>query len=242
MMNWLARLLAGVTVAACLVGGVSAAEADDAWKTTLALGVNATDGNSDSAQANIDLTAQRKRQADELLLGARYAYGETSDVITTRNGKLGAQYNRLFSAQWYGYLNTSLSYDDIAELDRRFIFGPGVGYYFFKDKAASLGVEFGVAYIEEKVAGVEDDVVALRLAERYERALSETAKVWQSLEYLPQVDDSDNYLLNFEIGVEATLTSSTNLRVALTDRYDNRPAPGREENDAALNVALVFNL
>jgi putative salt-induced outer membrane protein YdiY len=60
------------------------------------------------------------------------------------------------------------------------------------------------------------------------------------LEFLPQVDDFNNYILNGEIGVESALTKSWALSVILQDTYDNEPAPGREKNDVKLIAALKW--
>ena len=83
----------------------------------------------------------------------------------------------------------------------------------------------------EKLAGVESQYWTLRFAERFEHKLSKAARVWQSLEYLPQVDDFGNYVLNAELGLEAALTEKLSLATFVQDTYRSEPAPGREEND-----------
>lgn len=80
------------------------------------------------------------------------------------------------------------------------------------------------------------------MAERFEHLLSETAKIWQSLEYLPAFDDFDLYLLHVEAGVEAALNSDLNLRVVVQDRYDSDPAPAAEHNDVSLIASLVYKI
>jgi putative salt-induced outer membrane protein YdiY len=54
------------------------------------------------------------------------------------------------------------------------------------------------------------------------------------------VDRFDNYVINFEIGVETGLTKSLGLKTFLDDNYDNRPAPGKLKNDAKLVTALTY--
>src|SRR5205085_2238992 len=83
---------------------------------------------------------------------------------------------------------------------------PGLGYYFIKSDRTSLRGEIGPSFIYENRGGVTHGYVALRLAERFEHKLSETAHLWESVEFLPQVDKFKNYLINAELGVEAALT------------------------------------
>ena len=80
----------------------------------------------------------------------------------------------------------------------------------------------------------------MRLGERFEHKFNDRARVWESVEFLPQVDKFDNYLVNFEIGVEAALTKSFSLKTFLDDNYQNQPALGKLKNDAKLIAAIAY--
>jgi hypothetical protein len=58
-------------------------------------------------------------------------------------------------------------------------------------------------------------------------------------EFLPQIDRWKNYIINAEVGAEASLTKKTALRVVLQDTFDNQPAPGRKKNDLKLVTSVV---
>ena len=68
------------------------------------------------------------------------------------------------------------------------------------------------------------------------------AKLVQSLEYLPEAEDFDNYLLVGEIGVEAAMSDRLSLRVVLQSKYDNTPAEGKERNDLSLIAGIGMHL
>ena len=95
-------------------------------------------------------------------------------------------------------------------------------------------MEVGPAYVWEKVSGVTDNYLALRLGERFDYAISDTAKIWQSLEYLPKADDFGDYLLNVEVGAEAAMNSTMSLRLVLQNKHDSTPGDGLEKNDLVL--------
>jgi hypothetical protein len=78
------------------------------------------------------------------------------------------------------------------------------------------------------------------LAERFEQKLFKKARLWQSFDYYPQVDDFNNYFLAGELGVEAPLTAKLSLRTYLQDTYYNRPAPGRKSNDLKLVSGIKY--
>ena len=82
---------------------------------------------------------------------------------------------------------------------------------------------------------------AARLAERFEYKLTATTKIWESLEYLPKVDDwAQNYLLNFEAGIDTAITPHWSLRVVFQDMYASEPASGRKQNDLRLLAGTAY--
>lgn len=131
-------------------------------------------------------------------------------------------------------------HDGIADVDYRLTIGPGAGYYFIKSEKTKLSAEAGPSLVFEKQGGVEQSYGALRLAERFERRLNGRARLWQSAEVLPQVDNLDNFLIIGEIGIEADLTKKLSLRAFIQDTYDNAPAARRKENDVKLVTALGY--
>lgn len=245
MRKQMIRTMIASGVALACVHGVMA-EDTEGWESELVTGLGLTDGNSETMQLNVGVGIKNISGDNESFLSAQYNYGEsTADEVestTTDNAKASAQYNRKFSDATYGYLKANYLYDQIADIDYRVVVGPGLGQYLIQDDAASLAVELGVAWQAEEVSGVEDDFSVLRVAQRYARQLSENSKVWQSLEYLPELEDFGNYLLNFEIGAEAALTDASSLRVVFTDRYDSEPAAGTDDNDISLTAGLVYKL
>ena len=151
-----------------------------------------------------------------------------------------AQYNRLFTEKFYGYARLDGLHGAVADVDYRFTFGPGAGYYFIKNETTSFSAEVGPSFIVEKVGGQTDEYLALRIGEKFEHKFSERARIWQMAEILPQVDDWENFIVNAEIGAEASLTERLSLRAYVQDTYDNQPAEGRENNDVKLVSALGY--
>lgn len=72
--------------------------------------------------------------------------------------------------------------------------------------------------------------------------MTKTAKLVQSLEYVPEAGDFSNYLLTGEAGIEAAISEHLNLRVVVQDKYDSTPAEGAEYNDVSLIAGLGLTL
>lgn len=82
--------------------------------------------------------------------------------------------------------------------------------------------------------------MALRVAERLDHKISDKTKIWQSVEFLPQVDNFNNYVLNFEAGLETELYKNLALRTYVQDTYDAVPVPGRKKNDLRFVTAIAY--
>ncbi len=237
MTKTLAALLVGTAVA------FTAARAEpDGFETTLSLGVTLNQGNTDSSLGNASLLSERKTDLRTIRAGIDFVYGEQDGEKSAENLRGFAGIKETLRDRLYATADLLAMADPIADVDYRAIVSAGLGVYLMKDDVVTLTVDAGPAYIWEKVGGVSDDFWGLRAAQRYDRALSETAKVWQSLEFVPEAEDFDNYLLIGEIGVEAALNSRLSLRTVFKVTYDNEPAPGARKADRQLLAGLVIRL
>lgn len=236
------RLAVGAMMLAVLAGqsSVQAADiipkpGDTGWETSASAGVTVSQGNSKGYQANLGLNSVRKWSKDEVLLGVNAGYGESTAVkradnapdVTTKSDdymKGFSQWNHLITERFYGGLRLDAIHDDIADVNYRFTLSPLVGYYFIKDAATYLAAEAGPSLVYEQVGGEEKTYAGLRLAERFEHKFQSGSRVWQTAEIIPQVDDVENFIVNFEVGAEAPITKKMGIRLVLQDTYDNQPA------------------
>ncbi len=239
-----------IAVACACTAGFTAMAQDaetNRFKTRLNAGVTLTEGNSKTVQANASLvTKGQKKSLGSVRAGVEGNYGEsTVDDMKDRtiaNVKAYVNAKKTITRMTFWSFSAEALYDEIAKIDYRFILSPGIGAYLVKNDTLSLSVDAGPAYVWQKVDGVSDDYPALRFGERFDLALSETAKCWQSLEFVPRADDFDDYFLNAEAGIEAAINSHLSLRLVIQDKYDNIPAPGKKQNDLTVIAGVGVSL
>lgn len=226
---------------------VESATPQKGFKTSFAAGLTLTDGNSETMQANASLTTEGEKEGlGSVRAGAEAKYGQSTvdgEEDTTVNSAKGfANAKKTLTPLTFWDLDGSVLHDEIADIGYRATFGPGVGVYLMKTVQTALSVEAGPTYVWEEVAGVRDDYLAARFAERLDQVISPTAKLWEGVEYLPRVEDFSDYILTAEVGVEAAMTTRVNLRLVLQDKYDSTPGAGLEENDLSVIGALAVSL
>jgi putative salt-induced outer membrane protein YdiY len=236
-------------VMASAIAWAQNAKADDItttnWHGNVAFGLSLARGNSDTFLMNASALAAREWNQNELKFGADGQYGlnnwgQSNQTQSADSVHGFADYKRLITDRFYGDLNVDGTHDDLADLRYRLIVGPAIGYYFIKSDATKVNGEIGPSFIYEKLGSNTLSYVTMRVSEHAEHSFNKGCKVWEQVDYLPQVDDFNNYLVNTEVGAEAALNTRLSLRIVAKDQFNSMPAAGRKENDITLVSAVVF--
>jgi putative salt-induced outer membrane protein YdiY len=245
-------LMVGISaflVVASAIGWAQVVRAADApttnWNGNVAFGLSLARGNANTFLMNASALAQRAWEQNELKFIADGQYGlnnwgQSNQTQSANSIHGSADYKRLFTERFYGDLNADGTHDDLAEIRYRLIVGPAAGYYFIKSDTTKVNGEVGPSLIDERLGRDNKSYVTLRLTERAEHSFNKGSKIWEQVDYLPQVDNFNNYLVNSEVGAEAALNTRLSLRIVGKDQFNSMPAAGRKENDITLISALVF--
>ena len=213
---------------------------DVRWKSKATAGLTLQKGNSDTILATAQILSERKWQMNEISLGADGSYGENDGKQSVGSAGAFGQYNRLFSERLFGYFRADFLNDAIADIDYRVSLSPGAGYYFIKNKEMQLRGEFGPGLVFEKLGGEKSTYMTLRFAEDYNWQINERARIYQSADFQPRVEDFGDYVFNFKVGVSTEITKAISLETYLLDTYRSKPAANREKNDVKLVAGLGY--
>jgi putative salt-induced outer membrane protein YdiY len=251
-------LSCGVIVAGMLLIGTTVApaaepEAKKGWETTAAAGLTVTSGTKDTLLVTAGLATVRKWERDEAAFGISGGYGQDNNNAQKENTANTefiqgfGQYNHLFTDRFYGGLRLDAISDGIQDLAYRATLTPLVGYYLIKSTNTTLAVECGPSLVTEQYNGEDNDTyLGLRFAERFEHQISDSTKFWQSVSYVPAVDDwMGNYTVTFEAGIDTAISKDKKwkLRVVFQDIYTESPTKpsGIESNELRLIAGTSYS-
>jgi len=212
------------------------------------VGLTLNAGNSESLRLNVGVvSAAALDEATTYQFGADYNYGESSadDRPSRRdvdNGKLSAFVRTMLRAPWFAAVDTSALFDHMADIEHRVTVGPALGVELVRRAGLRWSVELGPAVLWERVAGVNDQYLAVRVSEQFEWRPDDRLRVWHRVEWTAEGSDPANALFNAELGIESRVGQRTWLRSVLQDRYDARPAPGLRHTDVSLVTGLAVEL
>ncbi len=215
----------------------------------ITLGLNLSRGNTEDFAVHAGLMRERATALMEQWYAVDGHYGETA--VTNATGRRDSQTHlqkvrasaalrRMFAEVNYLAWNFDIAHDKIADLDYRWVTGPSAGRYLLRDDRRSLAVELGLVYIRERLGGRLTDRPALRSALRHQYAISETARLWEAVEYIPGIESDVPFLVFAEAGCEALVTQRISLRVVLQDNYNSEPADAKRPNDLYLSAGLGY--
>lgn len=218
------------------------------WHTTASINAAVSRGNADTLLMGAAINSLRKWDKNEIALGADGTFGSNSDpttrkeTTTAQNYGLYAQYNRMLSDRVYLGVRSDARQDRIAFIDYRATVAPALGYYVVKNDRLKLKLENGPAFIFERLKGSgTDNYLTLRLAEEVQWKINDRASIIQSMEYLPQVADFGNFVINFNLGLSTKITEKSSATITFQDFYRSAPAPGRRGNDLRLMAGISYS-
>jgi putative salt-induced outer membrane protein len=240
------RLLCGLLgLLTCLFGTAAVAQeaGSQRWKNETEVALVNTTGNSEVltiAFANELEYNFTPALTGNWKLGA--LQGKTSGETTAERYYTDLRFDYRLAERVYTFLLGGWLKDRFAGIDRRVNFGPGIGYHVIKGPKSFLRCEAGLNYTyEDYVVQESADFLEGRAYSRYEYMFSEKNRFLLSVEYLQDLNASDNYKLNSETAVVAGLIGALSLKIGYEVRYQNRPKPATlKKTDTVLNAAFVI--
>lgn len=202
-----------------------------------------TSGNTDTTTFAFRNTL--KYRFTEALLGTwklGVLYGKDQGAKNAERYGTEIRLDFLVTERVYTFAYGGWFRDPFAGIDDRYYGGAGAGYKFLTGPVHTLAGELGLTYTSEKYTdGTDEGYLGGRAFAEYRYAITEKNRFTQSLEFLYDFDDSDNYNVNSETAVVAALTDRFALKASYVVKYDHRPVPATlDDTDATLAMALLF--
>ena len=170
-------------------------------------------------------------------------YGEADGERNAESYLTELRLDYLLRKRLYTFAMAGWSKDQFAGIDSRYYVGPGVGHKFITGPKHFLVGEAGLTYVNEEYTDNTDrDYIGGRAFGKYEYVLSDKNKFFQSLEFLYDFEESDNYNINSETALIVGLSNSLSLKTSYVIKFDNEPVPSTlKETDTMLSVTLIVN-
>lgn len=218
----------------------SARKEKGAWRRGVEAGISTASGNSDLLRYDGSASAAQETEIHYVYLEAAGRYGESDNETDAANATGEAKYQHKLTERTYAALDGFAKHDQIADLSYRLRGSVSLGHRFVWTERAVLSAELGPGYVAEKKGGEKEGFFAGRAGQYLEILISDNLQLWQSAEFVQNLEDNAVYFVNAEVGLETVLLDNLNLRFSVEDAYDSQPAAGKESNDVTTKTTLVW--
>jgi putative salt-induced outer membrane protein YdiY len=213
------------------------------WTGSAGAGLALTSGNSDTATVNAAYDIKRDTGGPYLFKSALLLlYGKSEDVLTSDRLSLDGRVERKLTDRASIFGQTQYLRDEFKSID--YLIAPTVGlnYLLVKNERSELGVDGGVGGVWEKNPDLDTDLDgALTAGQRFSHKLTATTELIEKVAALWKMDDFGDGLYTFSIGLAASITAGTQMKIEFLDTYKAKPPLATvQKNDIATLVSFVY--
>jgi putative salt-induced outer membrane protein len=239
------RIISLIWMLNLLVISAVSAWADEApppWKSSLELSYLQTSGNTTSQTLSAGLKVERTLSFAKLTLEGGALYGTKENVASDQSWFGSLKYDQTLSDRFYLFLLEMVERNTLRGFEFRYTHQGGLGYYLIKTEGDILKLEAGAGYVhEDQIDPFRDrGFPSGRAFAGYTHNFSKTSRFDEWVEYLSNLNDSKDYMINEETALITNLMGNLALKTSFDVTYDHLPPPGFEKSDRVFKTALLY--
>ena len=215
----------------------------EGWTGGGSLGFALARGNSETTNLALGFNGLRKTTNDAWVVNATATYSADEKLGNTTANSFGGfiRYDRNLNKKLFAYGVFSGMYDALQDLNYRIMPGGGLGFHAIASKATTLDLLGGLGYTRESYYdGTTNNLVTATLGDEFAHKLTATTSITQNLYYLPSLNDTSNYRVNFSFGIATKLNGWLTANANFLDQYVSQPVPGNKNNNVLFTTGLGF--
>ena len=229
----------------------------ETWHGSFNVGFMAARGNTHENTANVMANLNRRWEKDRLNVDFGFYYGETGPNSeekqkTTDRWEFEAKHDHFWWEKIYSYEDARFDRDMMQLLESRFRLGLGLGYQWLENRVFestgkwNFNQELGVNWVREEFKDDDDPkkggFCALRYAHHfgYVPKWAEGVELFHNLEYLPEVDDWNKFLMKADVGFSTKIIMNFDLLAKIEWDYNSQPSDDRKKSDLRYVIGLGY--
>jgi putative salt-induced outer membrane protein YdiY len=212
------------------------------WSGNLNVDLNYERGNTDKDEYAGDGEMTFRWRDDRLKFSGDIDRETNNDVLTDDDWRFNSRYDHFLDEKLFYGGALGLEHDRFADLQRRTIVGPLMGYEFYESTAMNLNVAGGPMYVNEEFYETDNrDWLALGWSVDFDRFLiPDRVQFYHRHRGLLEPGDTDNLVWDawtgFRFPIYAGIVASTE---ALLE-YDGGAPDGVDDTDTTYKVKLGY--
>lgn len=187
-----------------------------------------TNGNANALSTNFGNKLKYSLKGWILNEDLSFFYGEANDKVNANFWNGGLRAERTLTPRIGLFVATRFDRNVLQGIASRFEEGVGVDAKLITEKRDQLSLQVGASMFQQSLtpgstASIKRNYPAARVGLDYKHLFSELAFVQQTAEVLPNLSDSESYLVNTETSLVAPLSKRLAVKVGYVIRYNSTP-------------------
>ncbi len=217
----------------------------DEWKREISLGYNQANGNTDSAQLNLNGAIKYLMTEAEFSSALDIYYGETNNTMDTQKWLSLTRYYYNFGENkvWFNSYQVEVTHDFFADVDYRVTPAVGLGHWFSKEEdwTAMLEGLLGYEITEYRTPGKEKDEGAVFIAHSFlKKRVLEKAFLSEDVSLIPSLESS-GFRVKSETAFINPISASVDLTVKFVVDFNSEPSEDKKKTDTLFVTALKYS-
>jgi putative salt-induced outer membrane protein YdiY len=213
------------------------------WAGSAGAGLAMTQGNNDTSTVNAAFELKHDSggplvfKSNGLLL-----WSKAEELVTSDRLALDARLERKLTTRTALFGQTQYLRDKFKSIEHLFAPTVGVSQQLLKSDRSELGVDAAVGIVFEQNPGLEMQTDgAVTAGQQFTRKLTSTTELKEKVAALWKMDDFGDALYTLGVGLAASISTRTQMKVEFLDTYKAEPPlPGVEKNDIAVLLSFVY--
>ena len=223
------RALALLTTCATFALGAQAApEKPNPLEGSLALGFSQTSGNANALATNVTNKLKYTIDGWAIRQDLVFFYGEADKRVNANFWNGGLRAERRLMPRLGMFFATRFDRNVLQGISSRFEEGFGADIKVVDEKVDKFNISLGGSAFQQTLTPGSSSTFnrnfpAARAAGDYKHTFGEHSFFQQSAEYLPNLSDTNSYLLNSESAVVAPLRKTLGIKIGYVVRFNAQP-------------------
>jgi len=214
--------------------------AQDKREFTGDIGFVNTTGNAEITSVSVGQALKFSAGPWSLAQTFGVVYGENAGTVNTSLWRGGLRGDRKIGSGISLFALSAWDRNTFAGIDSRLEEGLGMGIAAIDTERRKLSFELGAGAVQQwnSGSGGYGTFPSARAAGVFRQNFTSTAYIQQSVEVLPNLDESKDLRINTESALVAPISSHIGLKMSYIIRYDGLPQPTFKKTDGILTTGL----
>jgi len=215
------------------------------WKGGVEIGLNGSEGNSQSFNVHAGVNLQRKVELYDTKASLTYLRASADNEVTKNRFEANLRNDWIFEkgSPWRYFLEGRYEYDDFQDWQNRLTLSNGIGYAFLENERTTLIGRAGVGVRREWGGDDNRWIPEALVGADLSHKLTERQQLTATLDFYSSLLELSDYRARLQVGWEILVDPETkmSLKIGIEDRYDSEPGGDKKRNDLDYYALLVWS-